>query len=249
MTQHEILRIAYQQSAVDAGCAPEDFTTAVNRFFLSRPHPDARRYLRLPLFCDFISYGTNVVVSGEAVALPIAEEYLAANPYPECFLTPAIHFLTERFAPYHAKPFFMAEYFLPTGSPTPAPSCAADVQILGKDALLPLHGNPVWSMALSDSHPERDILGVGAFVDGTLVGLAGCSADCDTMWQIGIDVLPDYRHRGIASALVSALANEIFSRGRVPFYCAAWSNIPSVKTAIRAGFTPAWVQLTCIRTD
>ena len=102
---------------------------------------------------------------------------------------------------------------------------------------------------MSDSHPERDILGVGAFVDGALVGLAGCCADCDAMWQIGIDVLPDYRHRGIASALVSALANEIFSRGRVPFYCAAWSNIPSVKTAIRAGFTPAWVQLTCIRTD
>ena len=102
-------------------------------------------------------------------------------------------------------------------------------------------------MALSASHPERDMCAIGAFANGVLVGLAGCSADCGTMWQIGIDVLPDYRHRGIASALVAALGNEIFSRGKVPFYCAAWSNIPSVKTAIRAGFAPAWVHLTCIR--
>ena len=72
MTQDEIYRIAYRQSAIDAGCLPEDFTAADHRFCLSRPHPDARLYLRLPLFCDFISYGTNIVVSGEDAALPIA---------------------------------------------------------------------------------------------------------------------------------------------------------------------------------
>ena len=247
MTQDEIYRIAYRQSAIDAGCLPEDFTAADHRFCLSRPHPDARLYLRLPLFCDFISYGTNIVVSGEDAALPIAREYLVAHPYPDCFLTPALYFLTDRFAPYHARPYFMAEYFLPCRAPLPTLFCDAELRFLDKNTLLPLYGEPSWSMALSASHPERDMCAIGAFANGVLVGLAGCSADCDTMWQIGIDVLPDYRHRGIASALVAAMGNEIFSRGKVPFYCAAWSNIPSVKTAIRAGFAPAWVHLTCIR--
>lgn len=64
------------------------------------------------------------------------------------------------------------------------------------------------------------------------------------MWQIGIDVLPAYRQKGIAAALVSRLARETFLRGKIPFYCAAWSNIPSKKTAVRCGFFPAWVQLT-----
>lgn len=52
-----------------------------------------------------------------------------------------------------------------------------------------------------------------------IVGLAGCSADCDTMWQIGVDVLPEYRRKGIAAALTSNLAVEILKRDKVPFYC------------------------------
>src|SRR5574344_462 len=62
-------------------------------------------------------------------------------------------------------------------------------------------------------------------------------------WQIGIDVLPEYRRKGIASSLTSALAAEVIKRGKVPFYCSAWSNIRSVKNAIRSGFRPAWVQV------
>ena len=72
----------------------------------------------------------------------------------------------------------------------------------------------------------------------------GCSADCEMMYQIGVDVLPEYRRKGIASALTSRLALEILALDKVPFYCAAWSNIKSVRNAIRCGFRPAWVQLT-----
>lgn len=64
------------------------------------------------------------------------------------------------------------------------------------------------------------------------------------MWQIGIDVLPDYKREGIAAALTSRLADEILKRGRVPFYCAAWSNIASVRNALKSGFRPAWVEMT-----
>ena len=48
----------------------------------------------------------------------------------------------------------------------------------------------------------------------------------------------------MASALTSRLALEILVRGKVPFYCAAWSNIRSVRNAIKSGFRPVWVELT-----
>lgn len=79
---------------------------------------------------------------------------------------------------------------------------------------------------------------------GELIGLAGCSADCDTMWQIGVDVLPDYRKQGVASAITNQLAREILKKDIVPFYCCAWSNIGSARNAIKSGFVPAWVQMT-----
>ena len=101
-----------------------------------------------------------------------------------------------------------------------------------------------WSNALCEKRKQLDVLGVGAYDNGQLIGLAACSADCDTMWQIGVDVLPGYRRQGIASALTSRLAVEILKRGKVPFYCCAWSNIKSARNAIRSGFRPAWVELT-----
>ncbi len=88
------------------------------------------------------------------------------------------------------------------------------------------------------------VLGVGAYDGNRLIGLAGCSADADEMWQIGVDVLPEYRCRGIASALTSRLATEILSRGKVPFYCCAWSNLRSVRNAVKSGLYPAWIEMT-----
>lgn len=47
-----------------------------------------------------------------------------------------------------------------------------------------------------------------------ITGLAACSADGDTMWQIGIDVLSEYRRPGVASAITSRLAVEILETFR-----------------------------------
>jgi ribosomal protein S18 acetylase RimI-like enzyme len=63
------------------------------------------------------------------------------------------------------------------------------------------------------------------------------------MWQIGVDVLPEYRRKGIASALTSKLALEILERDKVPFYCTAWSNLRSVRNAVKCGLMPSWVEM------
>ena len=138
---------------------------------------------------------------------------------------------------------FMAEYFLPDMNVLRPLDCFYELRILTQEDFVDLY-LPEWSNALCESRKHLDVLGVGAYDKGKLIGLAGCSADCDTMWQIGIDVLPEYRRQGIASALTSRLAVEILRRGKVPFYCAAWCNVKSVRNAIKSGFRPAWVEMT-----
>ena len=159
------------------------------------------------------------------------------------FETPHLHVLNDELMKKGQKICFMAEYFLPDVNALRTLNCPYELRILTQTDFAELY-LPEWSNALCEQRKNLDVLGVGAYDGDKLVGLAGCSADCDTMWQIGIDVIPEYRRQGIASALTSRLAIEILNRGKVPFYCAAWCNIKSVRNAIKSGFRPAWVEMT-----
>ena len=243
MTNEEILRIAMKQSAIDSGCAPEDFCMAQNRIVRSVVSKQARAYLSLPFYCDLVSYGTNVVASVDASCEAAVRDYLSRYAPAHCFETPNLHVLNDALEAQGYRVCFMAEYFLPDLNRLLPGSCAYEMRWMTPETFAPYY-LPEWQNALCKARSHLDRLALGAFDQGKLVGMAGASADCASMWQIGIDVLPKYRRQGIASALTKTLAYEILSRGIVPFYCAAWSNLASVKNAIKSGFSPAWVEVT-----
>lgn len=243
MTNHEILEIAMRQSAEDIGCSADDFLSEKNVIKPFRLGKNARKYLTEPISCDFNSYGNNVVAATVSEIADIVTEFVAKFSFYHCFETPNMYWLNERLSERGHKVCFMAEYYLPDVSRIPELRCQYRTEILGQQDFPELY-RPEWSNALCKDRKHLDVLGIGAYDGDRLVGLAACSADCEEMWQIGVDVLPEYRQRGIASALTSALAREIFARGKVPFYCSVWSNIRSVRNAVRSGFIPAWVEMT-----
>ena len=193
--------------------------------------------------CDLVSYGNNIVASVQEEYKDIVQDYITKYPVEHCFETPNMHVLNDVFQEKGYRICFMAEYFLPDINFLKELPCDYELKVLYPDDFTDLYIEQ-WSNALCEKRKHLDVLGVGAYDQGKLIGLAGCSADCDAMWQIGIDVLPEYRRKGIASSLTSRLALEAMQRGKVPFYCAAWSNIKSVRNAIRSGFRPAWVEMT-----
>ena len=243
MTNRDILRIAMEQSAYDSSCQPEDFLKAENVVNISATHPLARKYLKQPLSCDLVSYGTNIVAQASEEIAPIVRQYIDRYPVEHCFETPNLHVLDEMLRPFGQRICFMAEYFLPDVDAVKELPCDYELRVLHQQDFAELY-LPQWSNALCEKRKHLDVLGVGAYDGEKLIGLAGCSADCEMMYQIGIDVLPEYRRKGIASALTSRLALEILALDKVPFYCAAWCNIKSVRNAIRSGFRPAWVAMT-----
>ena len=243
MTNQDIWTVALRQSAYDSGCAPEDFLKTENVVTVSKKHPHARKYLKLPLSCDLVSYGNNIVAQASEEIVPLVRQYIDRYPVEHCFETPNLHVLDELLRPFGQKICFMAEYFLPDVEKVRELPCDYELRLLHPEDFEDLY-LPQWSNALCKDRKHLDVLGVGAYDSGTLIGLAGCSADCESMYQIGVDVLPEYRRQGIAGALTSRLALEILALGKVPFYCAAWCNIKSVRNAIRSGFRPAWVAMT-----
>ncbi len=243
MDNRDILNTALAQSAVDYGCSPGDFLRSEPTVVLSQKREGARCYLPLPLTCSLVSYGGCVVAQTSEPLLAPVREFLLRYPPEHCFETPNLYELNRILTPYDHRVCFMAEYFLPDLDRLQRLPCPYPTRLLTQEEFAELY-LPQWSNALCEKRRERDVLAVGAYDGGALIGLAGASADCETMYQIGIDVLPAYRRRGVAAALTSALALAILDCGRVPFYCAAWSNLPSVRNALRSGFAPAWVEMT-----
>ena len=243
ITNQEIYRAAMRQSAIDLNCREEDFLSQQNIIVYSQKNENARVYLELPFSCNLVSYGNNIVASVEPSLDAVIKDYISKYSLEHCFETPNMHVLNDALQERGLRICFMAEYFLPDVERLQLLPCKYEMKILTAADFKELY-LPRWSNALCENRKEYDVLGVGAYDGKQLIGLACCSADCDTMWQIGVDVLPEYRHCGVASALTSRLAAEILKRGKIPFYCAAWCNIKSVRNAIRSGFRPAWVEMT-----
>lgn len=243
MTNEEIWRIALQQSAYDCNCRPEDFLSGESIVTSSRSDDRARKYLPLPFACDLVSYGNNIVAQTSEELAGAVGEYIRKYPTEHCLETPHLHALEEILRPHGLKICFMAEYFLPDVNALKELPCDYELRVLHQADFAALY-LPEWSDALCEERKELDVLGVGAYDGEKLVGLAGCSADCEEMYQIGVNVLPEYRRHGIAAAVTSRLALEILKIGKVPFYCAAWCNVKSVRNAIKCGFRPAWVEVT-----
>lgn len=88
MTNHEIMQIAMEQSAVDSCCCAGDFLDTKNKVVLSEKRAYARRYLELPFYCDLTSYGNNIVASVSHELIQIAEGYINKYPVAHCFETP-----------------------------------------------------------------------------------------------------------------------------------------------------------------
>lgn len=246
MTDSEILRTALMQSALDSGCDYEDFLKTENKIVLSRADSRAKRTLELPNACDLVSYGSNIVASVTGETRETVEAFLAGKDPERAFEPEAITDLNRRLRPFGYELWLMGEYFLPrTALLKPAP-CGKQTRILEKGEFEHLY-LPQFRNALSSERKQLDILCAAAYDNGREIALAGCSMDAQEMWQIGVDVLPEYRRQGIASSLTTALACEVLKRGKIPFYGCSWANMKSQRNAIRSGFRPAWAQMSARR--
>ncbi|MCL2299566.1 MAG: GNAT family N-acetyltransferase [Firmicutes bacterium] len=91
------------------------------------------------------------------------------------------------------------------------------------------------------THPsDETALTIAAFEGDRIVGLCDADSDTDTLWSVGVEVLPAYRCNGIAAALTAEMTNLLLGRRVIPFATGAWSNNASRTTLYKCGYYPAW---------
>ena len=105
-------------------------------------------------------------------------------------------------------------------------------------------GDERFNEALLFSEVTPDMLAFAAYNEvGGVIGMAGASRNSASMWEMGVNVVPEERRSELASTLVSLLANEVLSRGRLPYFNACMSHLAAQRTALNAGLYPAFCEM------
>jgi len=228
MTKHEMTSIVRAQLAIDLNCSQDDFDKGGFVFCEAKENPKRRPFPRGTRHFEMLTMGGSMIVSATNDILPFLEQQLCGKTRDEAFCMPFVH--------------GCGLYFLPGELNLMATPEGFRFELVEQADIERLYANEgfVHAIQYDINHPRPDALAIKVSENDKVIAIAGSSNDCENLWQIGIDVLPEFRGHGLAAALTNHLAIEILKRGKIPYYGTSACNIASQNVAHRAGFKVAW---------
>ena len=243
LSKYEIEEKIKSQIACEFNCSPKDFDKNENLITTACFHPDCRKFSDKPFFLQMATFGKSTVISADETIHPWLTEWVKGKRGIWLFEQHNYFELERELRKYGFKMALTHHMFVPEPRII---EINTDLKIkwLEQNDIAPFYGNENFPNAICDKFKadRPDVLCVVAMDGDKIMGMAGCSADTPELWQIGIDVLPEYQGRGVAKILVTLLRNETFRRGAIPYYGTSLSNLASWKTALECGFKPFWVE-------
>lgn len=238
----DILEIAMAQLALDYNFQLSDFEKKENIISENRLIEGRRIYNSDGCFFKAVCFGSKAMISASPQILPWCQEKLINRDGEWFFEYPKLRAIDKKLNEFGHEIADLHHYYLPNPS-IQEMKLINDTKWYEYEDIKQFKDDDRFSEAFAFDKNHPDVLAVAALEGNEIIGMAGASADGETMWQIGIDVLPAYRSRGIGTNLIALLKNEILKRGKVPFYGTVVSHIHSQNIAINAGFFPAWAEL------
>ena len=228
MTKQEMMKIVYSQLAVDYNCKPEDFDKKGVIFTVAQKLNGRREMPFISPRLEIITMGKSTIVNASNNIMPyVKRKFKDKSSY---------EILTSKLV-YGVNPYFLPD----VTNIKPIENDKFKFVLLDTD-VHSLYKHTGFNNALQyNFESERpEMLSAIAYDENKIIGIACASADSKTMWQIGVDVLPEYRGNEIAVKLVNMLTFETQKRGIVPYYTTDCVNVNSQKVAIKSGYIPAW---------
>ncbi len=243
-TKEEIVFELKKQLAIDYNCKPEDFDSDENTLTLPAKNEGRREYSENIPFFSMATMGKGAVISADEKMHPFFKGFIKDRKGFWLFEEDKLFEIQTQFIKYEKNLFQTHHMFLPDTKPLNIKP-NFEIKWFEQKDIEQFYGDKRFPNAFCEKYePNRpDVLGVGTIIDGEIAGMAGCSADSKILWQVGIDVMPKYRGKGIGTALVGILKEEVFKRGAIPFYGTGPANIHSQNIALNCGFYPAWVEI------
>ena len=242
-TKTEILSIAKKQLALDYNCQPLDFEKEGNTITENKLLNGRRIYDGDDgSFLKIISIGGKAIIYADEKITPWLKENILKQNAEWLFDYRKLRAIDNKLREFGHEIDEMPHFYLPNPVTCDVKPITT-IKWFEKQEILQFRGDSRFEQAFvfDDNYP--DVLGVAAFDGDIIMGMAGASEDSKTLYQIGIDVLPEYRGKGIGTNLVALLKQEMLKYGKIPFYGTSVSHIISKNIAINAGFFPAWAEV------
>lgn len=234
MTKQEMMNIVYNQLAVDYNCKPDDFNKDSVIFTYAEKQIGRREMPFVSPRLEVITMGKSTIINASERIMPyVKRRFKGKSSY---------KILTSKIV-YGVNPYYLLN--------------VENINFINNDLYsFKLIRNDIQSLYKYDGFPDAlqynilskrpEVLAAVAYDFTKIIGIASASLDSKTMWQIGVDVLPEYRGQGVAVKLVNMLTIETLNNSVVPYYSTDCSNINSQKVAIKSGYYPVWAH--CFKT-
>lgn len=231
--------------ADDMTCDVADLLADANRVTLQSHRPLRRHFPVKTPGLEMVTLGCGTVITTDASLRDWAERELRPMSSGELFGASGLRVISAKLSELGLSAFGPSPVYVCNRARSwPAPQ-GMRIDRLEGEQIAKLYQHEGLRMALSyyTAGERPDVLAVAAYDGGTLAGVAACSADSDAMWQVGIDVVGEFRGRGLAKALVGDVTHRILELGKIPYYSTGMANVASQRIAIATGYYPAWTAL------
>ena len=231
-----------KQLAVDYNCDPSDFRAEKHIITIPKWNEGRRNYSP-DIFFQMVTCGVNALFMADERLHDFLREWSKDVEGHHLFEYESLPALDAELKKYGYQLDPTHHMFIPCREVTVEERFR--VKWLYDDEINPFYGDQRFPNAIAYPKPcpaRPDRIVAIAYDGDNIMGMAGCSEDAPHWQQIGIDVMPEYRSKGVGSYLVTLLKNKIIEMGDVPFYGTGAANTHSQNIAIKCGFKPAWVE-------
>ncbi len=240
----DYLAAAKRQLAIDLNCAEEDFDRTENVITVSALNVGRRMYSDEKYFFLMATLGGNSVISADVRLHPFLAEFIKNRQGHWLFEHEKLCVLDCELNKYGYRLCSTHHLNLPKFDVNFTNNIPVR-WFAGRAEIEPFYEGGRFPNALCERYIENrpDRIAVCAYDGNEIMGMAGCSEDAPGWFQIGIDVFPEYRGKGIGTYLSLLMKNEIIRHGGIPFYGTSAANVHSQNIAMNCGFRPAWVEI------
>lgn len=236
-----------EQLAADCGCDPALWDGQKVSILVAGEHEGKRRFPWRERSLTLVTMGRGVVITCDEGRLAWAREHLGHLDRDTLYSAPTLAQMqayVARDGQLLAGPEL--KYVCSRDRLRPLPfTSGLPLELVEEEGIAALYPHREFRHALGfdPGSPRPDVLAWVARAGDEIGGIAGASADSDSFWQIGVEVRPEYRGRGVGQELVHHLTRAVLERGKVPYYSTLASNLTSNTIAVKLGYWPAWVEV------